>query len=272
MRILVTGASSFVGSWFCTVAARAGHTVLGLWHTTPLLLPEVIPVTSDLTAFQPVDVDVVVHLAAKVMTDDALARNRAMMDSVLGWGIPVVYGSSTVVHWDTDVAYARSRRDDEARLRDSGVPWIILRPCAPYGPVHPTHRPRHVESFHRLAQLARTLPVVPVVGSPDVRRQPVHVEDFAAAALALIEAGAWNSAFDAGGPEPLTMRDIVGALAGTHRRVVGVPTGAAARIATVAGGFRPDLLRVSATDDVVDPVPLAKASGVTPRPFDPRGI
>ena len=272
MRILVTGASSFVGSWFCSVAARAGHTVLGLWHTTPLLLPEVIPVTSDLTAFRPVNVDVVVHLAAKVMSGDALDRNRAMMDAVLSWRLPVVYGSSTVVHWDTDVAYARSRREDEARLRASGVPWIILRPCAPYGPVHPTHRPRHVESFHRLAQLARRLPVVPVVGSPDVRRQPVHVEDFAAAALALVGRGAWDAAFDAGGPEALTMDTIVSAIAGTRRRVVGVPPGVAARLAGRAGGFQPELVRLFTTDDVVDPAPLAQASGVVPRPFDPAGI
>jgi nucleoside-diphosphate-sugar epimerase len=272
MRILVTGASSFVGSWFCSVAARAGHTVLGLWHTTPLLLPEVIPVTSDLTAFRPVNVDVVVHLAAKVMSEDAQARNRAMMDAVLGWGLPTVYGSSTVVHWDTDAAYARSRREDEARLRAGRAPWIILRPCAPYGPVHPTHRPRHVESFHRLARLARRLPVVPVVGSPDVRRQPVHVEDFAAAALALVGRDTWNVAFDAGGPEALTMRDIVSALAGTRRRVVGVPADVAARAAGRMGGFQPDLLRAFATDDVVDCTPLARASGVTPRPFSPVGV
>ena len=90
MRILVTGASSFVGSWFCTHAAAAGHTVLGLWNNTPLLIDGITPVTNDITSFTPAKIDVVVHLACKVMGADAPAKNRAMMDSVLSWGIPTV--------------------------------------------------------------------------------------------------------------------------------------------------------------------------------------
>lgn len=267
MRILVTGASSFVGSWFCTHAAARGHTVLGLWNTTPLLIDGITPITSDLTLFTPSKIDVVVHLACKVMGPDALARNRRMLDSVLGWGLPVVYASSTVVHWPGETPYARSRREDEARVRESAAPWLIVRPCAPYGPPHPTHRPKHPESFHRLGRLARRSPVVPVVGSAEVRRQPVHVEDFAASILSLVERGAWNAAFDAGGPEPMTMREIVRALAGGPRVLAPVPPAVAAQVGAALGGFDGDLLRAFATDDVVDPRPLAEASGVEPRPF-----
>ena len=272
MRILVTGASSFVGSWFCTVAAREGHTVLGLWNNTPLLIDGITPVTNDITSFTPAKIDVVVHLACKVMGADAPAKNRAMMDSVLSWGIPTVYASSTVVHWPQDTAYGRSRREDEERLRAGSAPWIVVRPCAPYGPRHPTHTPRHAESFHRLARVARRSPVVPVVGSPDVKRQPVHVEDFANAILGLLAREAWGGAYDAGGPAPMTMREIVTALAGGPRALVPVPVGVAARAGGLLGGFEPELLRAFAQDDTVDAAPLAAASGVTPRGFEPSGM
>ncbi len=272
MRLLVTGASSFVGSWFCTHAAAAGHTVLGLWNTTPLLIDGITPVTSDLRSFEPAKVDVVVHLACKVMGADAPAQNRALMDAVLAWKLPTVYASSTVVHWPTSTAYGRARQEDETRLASSGVPYLVLRPCAPYGPQHPTHTPRHVESFHRLAQVARVSPVVPVVGSADVLRQPVHVADFSAAILGLLDRNVWHASFDAGGPAPIRMREIVDALAGRSRRTVSVPTSLAARVGGAVGAFEPELLRAFAQDDVVDPAPLAAASGVTPRPFDPAGV
>jgi hypothetical protein len=40
-----------------------------------------------------------------------------------------------------------------------------------------------------------------------------------------------------------------------------------ARVGAAMGGFDADLLRAFATDDVVDPRPLAEASGVEPRSF-----
>lgn len=269
MRIFVTGASSFVGVHFCEAAADRGHAPLGLWRHTPLLVDErrILSLTGDVTSFRPAKVDVVVHLATKVMADDAREQNRKMLDAVLSWGLPVVYASSTVVHWPRKNAYAESRVEDEARVRASGLPWLIVRPCAPYGPPHPTHRPAHAESFHRLARLARYAPAVPVVGDGSVKRQPVHVQDFALAILGLLEKCVWNAAFDAGGPEPLTLRQIVDTLAGRPKPLLPLPEGLAAQAARFVPGFTPESLRTFATDDVVDPRPLAEASGHTPRPF-----
>jgi nucleoside-diphosphate-sugar epimerase len=272
VRIFVTGASSFVGAWFCRAAAARGHDVIALFRNTALALPDVQAMQGDVREVRPpAGADVVVHLAAKVMADDAREQNRAMLDAVLGWGVPVVYGSSTVVNWPVQLAYADSRIEDEARLRASRLPWLVVRPCAPYGPRLRGHNPAHIESFHQLGSLVRRLPVVPVIGSGRYRRQPVHVEDFAAAILGLLDAGAWNRPFDAGGPSPLTLRAIIAALGAACGRspfVVSVPLAAAVRAARHVPGMRPDLVATFATDDVLDPGPLARASGVTPRPFD----
>lgn len=267
MRLLVTGASSFVGAHLCTLAAREGHEVLGLWNNTPLLLDGVTSITADLRSFVPAKIDVVVHLATKVMAADAREQNRRMLDSVLAWGLPLVYASSTVVHWPRRNAYAESRVEDEERVCASGLPWVIVRPCAPYGPRHATHRPAHVESFHRLAALARHAPVVPVIGDGRTLRQPVHVDDFNGAILGLLRNGVCGAAFDAGGPEALPISRIIDILAGRHRRLLRIPEAAAATLGYLLPGFSPDVLRTFATDDTVDPGPLAAASGVVPRAF-----
>jgi nucleoside-diphosphate-sugar epimerase len=273
MRILVTGASSFVGAHFCTRAARAGHDVLGLWRNTPILIEGVKSVTADVTSFRPAPVDVVVHLAAKVMASDAREQNRKMLDAVLGWGFPVVYASSTMVHWPRKNAYAESRVEDEARVMASGQKWLIVRPCAPWGPPHPTHRPAHTESFHTLAKLVRRAPFVPTPGSADVLRQPVHVDDFNDAILSLLEKGVWNHAFDAGGPEALSVRAIMRRLAGGRDvRVLEVPEALAKFGGKFLKNFSEDTLATFATDDTVDPEPLMRVSGVVPRKFDGAGL
>ncbi|MDP2306105.1 MAG: NAD(P)-dependent oxidoreductase [Pseudomonadota bacterium] len=278
MRILVTGASSFVGVHFCSLAASQGHDVLGLWRNTPMLVDGVKCITADVTSFSPAKVDVVVHLAAKVMAKDAREQNRKMMDAVLEWGFPVVYASSTMVHWPRKNAYAESRVEDEARVRASGKPWLIVRPCAPWGPAHATHKPTHVESFATLAKLVRRAPFVPVPGSADVLRQPVHVHDFNGAILALLERGVWNAAYDAGGPEAISVREIIKRIAaasndGDRRvRILEVPEVLAKIGGRFLKNFSADTLATFATDDTADPTPLQAASGITPRRFDAAGL
>lgn len=273
MRILVTGASSFVGVHFCTLAASRGHDVLGLWHNTPMLVDGVKCITANVTSFSPAKVDVVVHLAAKVMPKDARQQNRKMLDAVLGWGFPLVYASSTMVHWPRKNAYAESRVEDEARVRASGKPWLIVRPCAPWGPAHSTHKPAHVESFATLANLVRRAPFVPTPGSADVLRQPVHVDDFNGAILALLERGVWGAAYDSGGPEAISVREIIGRMAGGRRvRIVEVPEALARIAGRFLKNFSADTLATFATNDTVDPLPLAEASGIAPRRFDAAGL
>lgn len=287
MRVLITGASSFVGAHLARVAAPQVE-VLGLHSHTPLALPGVQAVRADLgdpaalPALRALRPDGVVHLACKVMgTGDgrsatpAMALNRRMMDQVLALGVPVVYGSSTCVGWPQDSGYAQGRREDEARLAQSGLPWVALRPCAPFGPRLAAHQPRHVESFHTLADLVDRSPVVPLLGRGNALRQPIHVEDFALAVLALLDGlgqgrGLPCRALDAGGAQALTMRQIVAALAAYRgRRVRAVPV--PVRLVAAAGRMLPDLepalLRAADTPDLADPAALTAACGVRPRGF-----
>lgn len=285
MRLLVTGGSSFVGAHFCRLAAHQ-HDVVAVHYATALSLPGITSLRADLRRprdiqrLAEVKADAVVHIACKIQepggkgvdpAEAAVRTNRSMMDAVLSLGRPVVYASSTVVHWNQDTPYAQSRRDDEHRLAESGLPWAVIRPSAPYGPRLATHRPRHRESFHTLADLVRRSPVVPVIGDGRYRRQPLHVDDFSEAILALLRGGLPGRAFDAGGPEPLTFNDIVLALgraAGRHPRMLHLPKALFVAAAKYHPDFDPNLIAAVDEDEVADPSELRAATGWSPRGFE----
>ncbi len=279
MRLLVTGASSFVGAHFC-VRASARHEIVALHHTSPLRLNGVTPVKADLRNARDVanvgreQFDAVVHLATRVKGTRARQTNRALMDAVLGYGKPIVYASSTVVHWSRESPYRESRREDEARLMESGLEYAIVRPSAPYGPRLVNHQPRHKESFHTLAEWVRRSRLVPVIGNGEYRRQPLHVDDFSDSMLELLRRGLPNQAFDAGGAEALTMNEIVQCLArAMNRRVrpLHLPKSLFVQMARLAPDFDPDLIAAVDEDEVADRQELETATGVQCRAFTQGG-
>jgi nucleoside-diphosphate-sugar epimerase len=275
MRLLVTGASSFVGAHFC-VRASARHEVLALHHSTPMRLNQMTPIKADLRTARDrarvkgEDFDVVVHLATKVKGSGAQQTNRALMDSVLGFGRPVIYASSTVVHWESASPYRESRREDERRLAESGLDWVTVRPSAPYGPRLINHQPRHKESFHTLAEWVQNSRLVPVIGNGCYRRQPIHVHDFADAMLAFLDRGLPGRAFDAGGSQALSFNEIIDTIAGAaNRRVkkLHLPKALFVQMARMSGDFDPDLIRSVDEDEAADMYELSEATGVRLRPF-----
>jgi nucleoside-diphosphate-sugar epimerase len=282
MRMLVTGGSSFLGAHLCRVAAER-HEVHALFHSTPVRLNRVTPMRVDLRRARDVErmkalePDLVVHLACRIKApgpdspaENAARLNRQMMDAVLAVGAPVVYASSTVVHWDTETPYGRSRREDEARLAESGLPWAVLRPSAPYGPALLSHHPGHEESFHLLARLVGRLPLVPVISDGQYRRQPVHVADFAEAVLALGERGLPGRAFEAGGATAHRFDEIIQLIArAMDRRVwpLHLPKAAFVAAARWAPDFDPTLIAAIDQDELAPPAELEAATGVRMRGF-----
>ena len=275
MKLLVTGGSSFVGAHFCVRAARK-HEVFAIHHTTPIALNGVTPIKADLRTTRDarrvgqLEVDAVVHLATKVKGQRAPEINRRMMDAVLGWARPTVYASSTVVHWSRSTPYGESRREDEQRLAQSGLPWAVVRPSAPYGRALLNHQPRHKESFHSLVEWVRSSPVVPVIGDGRYRRQPIHVDDFNDAILGLLEGPLPNRAFDAGGATAMSFNEIIDTMAtAMNKRVrkIHLPQALFVQIARYHQEFDADLIRAVDEDEVADSVDLTRETGVHCRSF-----
>ena len=275
MRLLVTGGSSFVGAHFC-MRARVRHDVIAVHHRTPMGINGVTPFKADLRKLRDqrrlatLGVDAVVHLATKVKGPEAGSANTRMMDAVLGLGKPVIYASSTVVHWAKPTPYGESRRDDERRLADSGLPFAVVRPSAPYGRVLSHHKPGHRESFHTLVSLVRRARWVPVIGDGQYRRQPLHVDDFSDAMLSLLERPLPGLAFDAGGGDALSFDQIIDTIAAAlHRpgRKLHLPKSLFVQLARIHGNFDADLIAAVDEDEVADSSELSRLTGVRFRPF-----
>ena len=225
-RVLITGASSFMGAHACRYISQHA-TVVGVYHSNPIHLPNIESIKIDLTnprsvrQIQKQNIDIIVHLASKIQNSpkrSAYDCNQSMMSHLLQLNTPMIYCSSTAVHWQSDIPYVRSRKEEEQALQNSKLPFVILRPCAPYGPPLLFHKPKHTESFQTLINIVSHAPVVPVIGDGTYLRQPVHVDDFCALILYYIRQKPDQSVLDVGGSKAYSFDKIISIIQKTLRR------------------------------------------------------
>jgi nucleoside-diphosphate-sugar epimerase len=159
----------------------------------------------------------------------------------------------------------------EAACTAAGVAWTILRPTLIYSEGHD-------QNVSRLAALIRRVGVLPLAGAGEGRRQPVHADDLAAAAIAAAHApAAFDRAYDLPGGETMsyrTMAERVFEGLGRRPRIVAVPPGLWALGLKLASPLLPGATigmgARMAEDLVFDPAPAAQDFGWSPRPFRPR--
>ena len=96
-------------------------------------------------------------------------------------------------------AYGRSKGEGEAAVLAAFPTAMILRPSVIFG--------NEDGFFNRFAAMARSGPVVPLVGA-DTVFQPVYVEDVAQAAVLGVTRGA-QGVYELGGPDAQSLRDII---------------------------------------------------------------
>lgn len=175
MKILVTGATGYVGSRIAAALRRSGHDVVGMTRdshslaATELARAEVRPVTADLgrpESYRPLlaDADVVVHAAGSTPEWDALLVDELETDER---GAHLVHTQATS---DTTVArraYAR------------GVAHTVVRPALVYG------GDGRGSQTGRWFAAAQTEPAT-LAGDPARRCSWVHVDDLAAAYVTIV--------------------------------------------------------------------------------------
>lgn len=277
--VVVTGASGFLGAHYLRYCHEhhPDWRIVAQVRSTPLgfSLPRVEPLTCDLTRPGASDVlastapDVIVHMAAAIMEDDARQINAVMMQRVLeacrAVEARLVYVSSSQVHFSRLNQYALSKIDDEKAAAESGIPHVALRPAAPYGPLMADHLPAREQSMHVLVNFVRKLPAVPVIGNGTYTRQPVHVDDFNHAINHFIASDRFDgTAYDIGGPRAHSMDEIIAILARiAGKRVVPVhlPKQLFLLAANVVKTFHKDLLSTTDCDERVDNRPLLQELG-----------
>lgn len=152
---------------------------------------------------------------------DAKGTERLVAACVKNGVRRIVYLSGAGTSPERPEPWFRAKVIAERAVRESGMEFVILRPSWIYGP--------NDKSLNRFVAFVKYLPVVPVIGDGRNRVQPVFIDDVAAvAAAAVFEPAATNRIFDLGGPEELTMDELIHRLQkalGVKRMLIHQPAG-----------------------------------------------
>jgi UDP-glucose 4-epimerase len=251
MRILVTGASGFVGRALVEDLAAQGHRVRAAMRQPADIFSRAVEVVavSDLARpleWRPLlsDINAVVHLAGIAHITSGIAEdlydrvNRAATAALAAAAARdrierLVFVSSIRAQagpacdhplTETDAphpvdAYGRSKLAAEEAIRAASLPFTILRPALIYGP----GVKGNLADLIRLARSPWPLPF----GALRNRRSLLARSNLVAAIhLALVAPAMLNEIYVVADPEPLTMASIVAALReglGRGPRLIPVP-------------------------------------------------
>lgn len=177
---------------------------------------------------------------------------------------------------ESDSHYLASKGAGEAALRAAFPEAVILRPSIIFGPDD-----HFVNKFAGIAAMA---PIVPLVGAR-TPVQPVYVGDVAEAAASAVEGAVPAGIYELGGPDRMTMRQVMDriiATIGRRRVVIGLPRWIATImgtgldvVQTVSGGLitntvlTRDQVRMLAHPNVTaEDAPGLAAFGITPVALD----
>jgi uncharacterized protein YbjT (DUF2867 family) len=149
-------------------------------------------------------------------------------------------------------AYARSKAAGEQAVLAAAPSATILRPSVVFGPED--------QFTNRFAALARMSPMLPLIGGGLTKMQPVYVGDVANAVAQAADGKTKPGAtYELGGPEVLTMREIMEiilAITERNRMLIPLPFGLA-RLQAFFLQFAPGMLKLTP-----DQVELLKSDNV----------
>ncbi|MEW6388346.1 MAG: complex I NDUFA9 subunit family protein [Thermodesulfobacteriota bacterium] len=225
MRVLVTGATGFVGNWEVKELLARGHQVRALVRPgaerklkdadrVEVALGDVLH--PDTLAYAAQGCDAVIHLVGIIREFPGrgvtfervhVEATHHVVDAARAAGAARYLHMSALAARPepADPYHVTNFRADEY-VQASGLAYTIFRPSVIYGPGD--------QSINLFARQIKKFPVFPIIGDGRYQMQPVPVQTVAQAfALALELPQTENKIYDVGGPEPLTFNEIIDTLA-----------------------------------------------------------
>jgi len=204
MRILLTGASGFIGKHLATALDTAGHHVIAASRAHGIDFNRMGHVRDWLPYLHGVEAvinSVGIIAATRTQTFASVHYHApvALFQACAQAGVKrVVQISALGADESAFTQYHLSKRAADEVLRGLPLDWFVLRPSLVYGPGG-----RSLALLQRLA----SLPVIPLVAHGRQRIQPVHVSDLVAAVLLCLTAYPTQRTIDVVGPYPISFVD-----------------------------------------------------------------
>src|SRR6266540_4647606 len=236
MRVAVTGATGFIGTHLVRALVERGDDVMAIARESsdadPLLELGVTPARTALDDEETLAEtlqgrDALVHLAGGGLADQHATwranaeGTRHVLSACRRAGVRRLLLASTVTVTRKRVAaYGASKREAERDVLASGLDVTVFRFAFVYGP-------GRTGVFARVVELARRLPVVPVVGTGKLDIAPVYVEDVVHAIVVALERPdvAAGKVYTLAGP-PATFDEVVDGVLerlGSRKRKLHIP-------------------------------------------------
>jgi nucleoside-diphosphate-sugar epimerase len=235
MRVLVTGASGFIGGLLCEQLNTRGHEVTALVRRPGSEPPGTRAVPGDLgdgprltRTLEELRPDCVMHLAAEIASQRSARKihevnvrgTERLRDACLALAAadpasaPRVVFCSTVVTGDprgavlseehplpVETPYGRSKQEGERILLESGLASVVIRPSHVYGP-------GGWYAHELIAQLRRPGRFA-VIGRGENLWDVVHVDDVVEALILAAENAPAGSIYHVADDEPITFYDFM---------------------------------------------------------------
>ena len=208
MKILLTGATGFTGSYVlplllkedwdvtCFVRETSNTSSLPL-NRIELKIGDLEDLDSLRRAMQGVDILVSVASLGFGHAGNVIA---AAKEAGIKRGI---YFSTTSIFTTLNPGSKVIRTEAEQLIRESGIPYTIIRPTMIYG----SSRDRNLYKFIKFINRS---PFFPVFGSGEYKLQPVHVEDLGRAVVSILSTDkSVGNAYNLSGGTEITHNEMI---------------------------------------------------------------
>ena len=254
MKVFLTGATGFVGSYILKRLINDGHFVRCLVRNPAaggiFDFDQVETVTGDATipdtlAGKLDGCDAVIHLVAiirekksKNITFKRLnyISTKNVVEAAVRQGVKkFVYMSALGADVNGETPYFRTKGRAEAVVKQSGLFYTIFRPSFIFGPGDAV--------YSLLANVIKKSPfgIMPVFGNGEYLHQPISVYNVAEAFVScLTNSKSVNKIYDIGGPKQLSYNEqlrIIGKIVGKKTRKLKLPLLLAKPAIKIAGIF-----------------------------------
>ncbi len=235
MKLAVTGAYGYSGKYITRLLLDAGHSVITLTNSPNRPNPFGAAVEAHPFHFDRPEelartlqgLDAVINTywirfnSRSFTIADAVKNSQTLFRAAREAGVGrFVHVSIANPSENSPLEYFRGKAVLEKSLRETGIPYSILRPAILFG--------GEDILINNIAWTLRRFPVYGVFGDGRYKIQPIHIEDFAALAVEQADAKADSASatINAVGPEIFEFRDLVAAIGemiGCRRPIMSVP-------------------------------------------------